>query len=55
MRILLATDGSECSETAARFLTRINWSPRDSITVFHAIFALPFPEAGNFTMRPWPR
>ena len=43
MRILLATDGSEHSENAAKFLTRINWSPQDSITVFHAIYALPFP------------
>jgi universal stress protein E len=48
MRVLLATDGSEYSETAAKFLTRINWSPQDSITVFHAIYALPFPEDGKF-------
>jgi nucleotide-binding universal stress UspA family protein len=48
MRILLATDGSECSENAAKFLTRINWSPQDSITVFHAIYALPFPEDRKF-------
>jgi nucleotide-binding universal stress UspA family protein len=43
MRVLLATDGSEYSETAAKFLIRFNWSPQDSITVFHAIYALPFP------------
>jgi nucleotide-binding universal stress UspA family protein len=48
MRILLATDGSEYSENAARFLTRINWSPQDAITVFHAIYALPFPEDRKF-------
>ena len=48
MRILLATDGSEYSENAARFLTRINWSPQDSVTVFHAIYALPFPEDQKF-------
>jgi len=48
MRILLATDGSECSENTAKFLTRINWSPQDSITVFHAIYALPFPEDQKF-------
>lgn len=48
MRILLATDGSECSENAAKFLTRINWSPEDSITVFHAIYALPFSEDSKF-------
>jgi len=48
VRILLATDGSEYSDNAARFLTRINWSPQDSITVFHAIYALPFPEDRKF-------
>ncbi len=42
MKILLATDGSEYSERAARFLTRMNWSPDDSITVFHAVYAVPF-------------
>ncbi len=45
---MLATDGSEYSETAAKFLTRINWSPQDSIMVFHAIYALPFPEDRQF-------
>lgn len=48
MRILLTTDGSECSETAAKFLNRINWSPQDSIIVFHAIYALPFPDDMKF-------
>lgn len=42
MKILLATDGSECSERAAKFLTRMNWSPDDAITVFHALYAVPF-------------
>jgi nucleotide-binding universal stress UspA family protein len=42
MKILLATDGSQYSEHTARFLTRINFSQDDSITVFHAIFAVPF-------------
>ena len=42
MNILLATDGSEYSERAAKFLTRMNWSPDDSITVFHAVYAVPF-------------
>ena len=37
MRVLLATDGSEYSEKAAKFLIRFNWSPQDFITVFHAI------------------
>lgn len=48
MRVLLATDGSEHAEDAARFLTRVNWSPQDSITVFHAIYALPFPDDLKF-------
>jgi nucleotide-binding universal stress UspA family protein len=48
MRILLATDGSESSDNAAKFLTRINWSSQDAITVFHAIYALPFPEDRKF-------
>jgi nucleotide-binding universal stress UspA family protein len=42
MKILLATDGSEYSESTVQFLTRINWSRDDSITVFHAIYAIPF-------------
>jgi nucleotide-binding universal stress UspA family protein len=48
MKILLATDGSEYAEHAARFLSRIDWSADDAITVFHAIFALPFPEDETF-------
>jgi len=39
---LLATDGSLSSEGAASFLTRMAWSPDDSITVFHAVYAIPF-------------
>ncbi len=42
MKILLATDGSEYSDKAVRFLTRFHWSPEDSISVFHAIYAIPF-------------
>jgi nucleotide-binding universal stress UspA family protein len=42
MKILLATDGSKYSEWVAEFLTRFNWSPDDTITVFHAIFWMPF-------------
>jgi nucleotide-binding universal stress UspA family protein len=48
MKILLATDGSKYSETASQFLTRIDWTPEDSITVFHAIYAVPFPEDRKF-------
>jgi nucleotide-binding universal stress UspA family protein len=42
MKILLATDGSEYSISAAEFLTRMSWSSADSIKVFHAIYAIPF-------------
>ena len=42
MKVLLATDGSAYSDHAARFLTRFEWSPEDSISVFHAIYAIPF-------------
>lgn len=41
MRILLATDGSEYSELAARFVLCLNLSPDDEITVFHVIFWYP--------------
>lgn len=42
MKILIATDGSAYSESAAQFLTRLNLSRDDAITVFHAIYAIPF-------------
>jgi nucleotide-binding universal stress UspA family protein len=42
MKILFATDGSEYSERAAEFLTRLQWSRDDAITVFHAIYEIPF-------------
>jgi hypothetical protein len=42
MKILFATDGSKYSEYVAEFLTRLNWSAEDTITVFHAIFWIPF-------------
>ncbi len=37
MNILFATDGSENSEGAARYLTRFNFSRNDKITILHAI------------------
>jgi nucleotide-binding universal stress UspA family protein len=37
MKILLAADGSEYSKNAARFLTFLNLSPEDEITVFHVM------------------
>jgi nucleotide-binding universal stress UspA family protein len=42
MKILFATDGSEYSERAAKFLIRLPWSQNDSITVFHAVYWIPF-------------
>lgn len=48
MKILLVTDGSEYSERAAQFLTRLTWAPEDAITVFHAIYAVPFREDEDF-------
>ncbi|MCL5022631.1 MAG: universal stress protein [Nitrospirae bacterium] len=41
MKILLATDGSEYSELATRFLSCLNLSPDDEITVFHVIHWYP--------------
>ncbi len=41
MRILLAVDGSEYSGLAARFLTSLDLSADDEITVFHAMFWYP--------------
>jgi nucleotide-binding universal stress UspA family protein len=42
MRIVLATDGSECSEGAARFLTRFHFSPKDEIIVLHVVSDIPY-------------
>jgi nucleotide-binding universal stress UspA family protein len=42
MKVLLATDGSEFSEGAAAFLARMAWTSEDAITVFHAIYTIPF-------------
>lgn len=42
MKILLATDGSEYSKGAARFLTCLNLSSEDEIAVFHAVYWIPF-------------
>ncbi len=42
MKILLATDGSEYSEGAAKFLTRFNFSPKDEIIVLHVVAEIPY-------------
>ena len=42
MKILLAIDGSEYSERATKFLTRLNLSANDEITILHVISDDPF-------------
>ena len=42
MKILLATDGSEYSKGAAKFLTCLKLTPKDEITIFHALYWIPF-------------
>lgn len=47
MKILLATDGSQWAEGAARFLSRFDFSSADEITVLHVIARIPFPYGGS--------
>jgi nucleotide-binding universal stress UspA family protein len=42
MKILLATDGSDYSDRAAKFLANLNLSSEDEITVLHVITDVPF-------------
>lgn len=42
MNILLATDGSECSEVATQFLTRFNFLPEDRIIIAHVVSEVPY-------------
>jgi nucleotide-binding universal stress UspA family protein len=42
MKILLATDGSQYSELAAKFLTCLDLSFDDEITIFHVVYWIPF-------------
>ncbi len=48
MKILLPTDGSEYSETAAKFLKRLNVSPNDEITILHVISDDPFQDKEDY-------
>jgi nucleotide-binding universal stress UspA family protein len=41
VKILLTTDGSEYSEGAAKFLTNLDLSSEDEISVFHSVFWSP--------------
>ena len=47
MKLLLATDGSEYSDGAARFLARFDLSQTDEIMVLHVIPGVPFPHSGG--------
>jgi len=42
MKILLATDGSQYSQLAAKFLRCLNLSLDDEITVLHVVYWIPF-------------
>ena len=47
MKILLATDGSEYSDGAARFLARFDFAQTDEITVLHVVSGVPFPHSSG--------
>ena len=47
MKILLATDGSDYSDGAARFLARFDFAQTDEITVLHVIPGVPFPHSSG--------
>jgi len=47
MKILLATDGSDYSDGAARFLSRFDFVQSDEILVLHVIPGVPFPHSGG--------
>lgn len=47
MKILLATDGSECSEGAAHFLKNFALTTSDEVIVFHAVSNVPYPTASG--------
>ena len=47
MKLLLATDGSEYSDGAARFLARFDFSQADEISVLHVIPGAPFSHSGG--------
>ena len=51
MNILLMTDGSESSLGAARFLARFPFTSKDTITIIHAIAAVPFDNRESYYAR----
>jgi nucleotide-binding universal stress UspA family protein len=42
VNVLLATDGSECSDAAALFLTRLKLLPEDRIIIVHVVSEVPY-------------
>jgi nucleotide-binding universal stress UspA family protein len=42
VNILLATDGSECSDVATLFLTRLKLSPEDRIIILYVVSEVPY-------------
>ena len=48
MKIMLPTDGSEYSETAAKYLKRLNLSENDEITILHVISEDPFQDKEDY-------
>ncbi len=51
MKIVLATDGSEHSEGAARFLTRFRFTPRDEIVILHVVSDIPYDDDAHAQLR----
>jgi nucleotide-binding universal stress UspA family protein len=55
MKVLLATDGSEFSERAARFLTRFDFSSNDEIIVLHVVSEIPYDDDHHARIRKYIR
>ena len=51
MKILLAVDGSECSERAAAYLTLFQFTPEDTIIILHVISEIPYDDDSYANMR----
>jgi nucleotide-binding universal stress UspA family protein len=51
MKILLPTDGSAFSESAAHFLLRLNLSSRDEISILHVVSEDPLQDSGDYCSR----
>lgn len=51
MKTLLAVDGSECSERAAAYLTRLHFTPDDIIIILHVISEIPYEDDSYANIR----